>query len=52
MLQKLNIPVEILPEVKESASVFGLYKDIPIAAIMEISSLLSFGTNLLYARFS
>ena len=34
MLQTLNIPVEILPEVKESASVFGLYKDIPIAAIM------------------
>lgn len=34
MLQTLNIPVEILPEVKESASMFGLYKDIPIAAIM------------------
>ena len=34
MLDILRIPKEILPEVKESASVFGMYKDIPIAAIM------------------
>ena len=34
MLEALRIPKEILPEVKESASVFGMYKGIPIAAIM------------------
>ncbi len=34
MLSVLNIPRAILPEVRESASVFGLHKGIPIAAIM------------------
>ena len=34
MLDALRIPKEILPKVKESASVFGTYKGIPIAAIM------------------
>ena len=34
MLNALKVPKAILPEVKESASVFGTYKDIPIAAIM------------------
>ena len=34
MLDVLSIPKEILPEVKASASVFGMYKGIPIAAIM------------------
>ncbi len=34
MLDALKVPKAILPEVKESASVFGTYKDIPIAAIM------------------
>ena len=34
MLDALNVPRAILPEVKESASVFGTHKDIPIAAIM------------------
>lgn len=34
MLDALNVPRTILPEVKESASVFGTHKDIPIAAIM------------------
>lgn len=34
MLEALRIPKEILPEVKESSSVFGMYKGIPIAAIM------------------
>ncbi|MBM55815.1 MAG: glycerol kinase [Euryarchaeota archaeon] len=34
MLDALKVPKAILPEVKESASVFGTYKDIPIAAMM------------------
>ncbi len=34
MLDALNVPRAILPEVKESASVFGTHKDIPIASIM------------------
>jgi glycerol kinase len=34
MLSALNVPEAMLPEVKESASVFGTYEGIPIAAIM------------------
>ena len=34
MLEALNVPRSILPEVKESASIFGTHNDIPIAAIM------------------
>ncbi len=34
MLEALNIPRSILPEVKESSSIFGTHNDIPIAAIM------------------
>jgi glycerol kinase len=34
MLSALNVPQAMLPEVRESASVFGEYEGIPIAAIM------------------
>ena len=34
MLEALNIPSSILPEVKESSSIFGTHNGIPIAAIM------------------
>lgn len=49
MLEALNVPRAILPEVKESSSVFGSHNGIPIADYGR-STVCSFWPNLLHAR--